>query len=57
MLELGETEAEGDSEAEAAVGAVITLPNILTKTAPATENKVAVPTAPEPVLPSNVMRL
>lgn len=46
MLELGDTEDDGDIEADAAPGAVTTLPNILSKTAPVTVNKVAVPTAP-----------
>ena len=58
--ELGDTdgetdadaEAEGDTEAEAGPNAVITLAKSLTKTAPDTENKVPLPSAPLPSLPS-----
>lgn len=56
-LDDGETDAEGDMEADAAPGAVMILPSILTNTTPVTVNKVAVPTAPAPVLPVKVILL
>lgn len=51
----GETELEGDKEADTAVIAVLTLPKSLTKTAPFTVNNVAVPTAPALVLAVKVI--
>lgn len=52
---LGEVEAEGLSEALVALIVVATLPKILSRTAPVTVNRVAVPTAPEPVLALKVI--
>lgn len=56
-LDDGEIDADGEIEADAAPGAVMILPNNLTKTAPVTVNRVATPTAPAPVLPVKVILL
>jgi hypothetical protein len=50
-----EAELDGEVEAEAWPGVVITLANKRTRTAPVTVNNVAVPTAPALVLPVKVM--